>query len=345
MRHGGVDTLDPALTKRIEALTERIDILSQKMHVYRTMRLAVEAGQDPVLYLEGCVRFAEDASDVSSAQFAAMLETQAELMRMFTDPRFGFPVDVDGLRSGLGVDDFDTSSSSSLEFRLRQLDRDSSDFFDELGPLPPTQEDSSVFDELGPLSPILEETLEDTSVFDELGPLPPIAGGHERDRRVGSAISTWRTRAYSTSWVRYLQSWRTRAGPTSRIRYLQSDRRRTRAACRHEKLVAFSCKRHGFCRSCGARRMAETAAHLVDPHTGRKALNLHSVATRAPTHPPCIAQLSGGEIRRRGIQNAADAGKTATKGGRHLSVDSWQSGARRPESRQSRRQREGAPAR
>src|SRR5690242_3145989 len=31
--------------------------------------------------------------------------------------------------------------------------------------------------------------------------------------------------------------------------------------CAHEKLVAFSCKRRGFCPSCGARRMAETAAH------------------------------------------------------------------------------------
>ena len=37
----------------------------------------------------------------------------------------------------------------------------------------------------------------------------------------------------------------------------------------HDKLVAFSCKRRGFCPSCGARRMAQTAAHLVDhviPH-------------------------------------------------------------------------------
>ena len=34
--------------------------------------------------------------------------------------------------------------------------------------------------------------------------------------------------------------------------------------CGHEKLVAFSCKRRGFCPSCGARRMAQTAAHLVD---------------------------------------------------------------------------------
>ena len=36
------------------------------------------------------------------------------------------------------------------------------------------------------------------------------------------------------------------------------------ADCAHERLVAFSCKRRGFCPSCGARRMVETAAHLVD---------------------------------------------------------------------------------
>jgi len=36
------------------------------------------------------------------------------------------------------------------------------------------------------------------------------------------------------------------------------------ADCAHEKLVAFSCKRRGFCPSCGTRRMAETAAYLVD---------------------------------------------------------------------------------
>jgi len=40
-------------------------------------------------------------------------------------------------------------------------------------------------------------------------------------------------------------------------------------ACRCERLVPFSCKRRGFCPSCGGRRMADTAAHLVDrviPH-------------------------------------------------------------------------------
>ena len=34
--------------------------------------------------------------------------------------------------------------------------------------------------------------------------------------------------------------------------------------CRDEKLVAFSCKRRAFCPSCGARRMVESAALLVD---------------------------------------------------------------------------------
>jgi len=34
-------------------------------------------------------------------------------------------------------------------------------------------------------------------------------------------------------------------------------------SCHTEHLVAFSCKRRGFCPSCGARRMAESAALLV----------------------------------------------------------------------------------
>src|SRR5215510_7843047 len=33
--------------------------------------------------------------------------------------------------------------------------------------------------------------------------------------------------------------------------------------CHHELLLPFSCKRRGFCPSCAARRMAQTAAHLV----------------------------------------------------------------------------------
>jgi hypothetical protein len=40
-------------------------------------------------------------------------------------------------------------------------------------------------------------------------------------------------------------------------------------ACHAEKLVAFSCKRRGFCPSCGAKRMVESTALLADevlPH-------------------------------------------------------------------------------
>jgi ribosomal protein S27E len=35
-------------------------------------------------------------------------------------------------------------------------------------------------------------------------------------------------------------------------------------SCQHERLVAFSCKKRGWCPSCGASRMADSAAHLVD---------------------------------------------------------------------------------
>ena len=34
--------------------------------------------------------------------------------------------------------------------------------------------------------------------------------------------------------------------------------------CGHDKLVALSCERRWFCPSCGARRMAQPAAYLVD---------------------------------------------------------------------------------
>jgi hypothetical protein len=35
-------------------------------------------------------------------------------------------------------------------------------------------------------------------------------------------------------------------------------------SCKQEVLLAFSCKRRGFCPSCASRRMAQTAAHLVE---------------------------------------------------------------------------------
>jgi hypothetical protein len=40
--------------------------------------------------------------------------------------------------------------------------------------------------------------------------------------------------------------------------------------CRAERLLAFSCKKRGFCPSCGARRMAESARHLVEEVFGTR---------------------------------------------------------------------------
>ena len=55
-------------------------------------------------------------------------------------------------------------------------------------------------------------------------------------------------------------------------------------ACHDEKLVAFSCKRRGFCPSCGARRMADSAALLVDeilPHQPMRQLSPGMACIRA----------------------------------------------------------------
>ena len=43
-------------------------------------------------------------------------------------------------------------------------------------------------------------------------------------------------------------------------------------SCPHEQLVAFSCKRRGFCPSCGAKRMVESAALLVDSVLPRQSI-------------------------------------------------------------------------
>ncbi len=51
--------------------------------------------------------------------------------------------------------------------------------------------------------------------------------------------------------------------------------------CGHDKLLAFSCKRRGFCPSCGARRMSQTAAHLVDHVIPR--VPVRQWATAAPS--------------------------------------------------------------
>jgi hypothetical protein len=40
--------------------------------------------------------------------------------------------------------------------------------------------------------------------------------------------------------------------------------------CWHDKLLSFRCKRFGFCYSCGARRMSQTAAQQVNPEVRRR---------------------------------------------------------------------------
>ena len=62
--------------------------------------------------------------------------------------------------------------------------------------------------------------------------------------------------------------------------------------CGHDKLVANSRKRRGFCPSCGARRMAQTAAHLVDhviPHVPVRQWVLIWVMRSARTRTPRAA--------------------------------------------------------
>ncbi len=49
------------------------------------------------------------------------------------------------------------------------------------------------------------------------------------------------------------------------------------ADCAHEKLVAFSCKRRGFCPSCGAQRMVEKARHRDVACLARQGRIVHRV--------------------------------------------------------------------
>ena len=92
-------------------LFDRFTLLSEKQQLYLSARDAVSQGRDPVLYLSEMVTLSGNAAETNPARFAGSLEAQAELMQMFSDPAFGFTVDVGGMRSGLGVEDFDMSSA------------------------------------------------------------------------------------------------------------------------------------------------------------------------------------------------------------------------------------------
>jgi hypothetical protein len=69
--------------------------------------------------------------------------------------------------------------------------------------------------------------------------------------------------------------------------------------CHAEKLVAFSCKKRGFCPSCGARRMAETAALLADEVLPERPLRQwvlslpHALRFLLATDPDALTRVLG----------------------------------------------------
>jgi hypothetical protein len=71
------------------------------------------------------------------------------------------------------------------------------------------------------------------------------------------------------------------------------------AQCGQDELVALSCRSCGFCPSCGGRRLADTAAHLVDsvlPEVRVRQWLLSfptACASCSPSTRPCTARRGG----------------------------------------------------
>jgi len=89
--------------------------------------------------------------------------------------------------------------------------------------------------------------------------------------------------------------------------------------CHAEKLVAFSCKKRGFCPSCGARRMAEIAALLTDEILPERPLRLGAEPERAPAHDLHRRRVSERRCRAAGVPSGAcaDRGGSAGAGAAH----------------------------
>jgi hypothetical protein len=90
--------------------------------------------------------------------------------------------------------------------------------------------------------------------------------------------------------------------------------------CHAEKLVAFSCKKRGFCPSCGVRRMAETAALLADevlPERPRRqwVLSLpHALRFLLAMNPHALTRVLGAVYRSISRHLIGKAGLTRTTG-------------------------------
>ena len=69
--------------------------------------------------------------------------------------------------------------------------------------------------------------------------------------------------------------------------------------CGCDRLVAFSCKGRGFCPSCGGRRMAETAAHLVERVLPEVPIRQWVLTLPYPLRLPCAwnAKLTSAVLR------------------------------------------------
>ena len=104
--HDGVDPSDAKAEEDLEFLRVKKDL-------YQKMAHTIAQGKDPGLYLDEYIRVAEDTYDWdwSTVRIVELTEMQTELRQMFSDHVFGIPLEVGGVRSALGVDDFDMSSA------------------------------------------------------------------------------------------------------------------------------------------------------------------------------------------------------------------------------------------
>jgi hypothetical protein len=90
--------------------------------------------------------------------------------------------------------------------------------------------------------------------------------------------------------------------------------------CGHDRLLAFSCKRRGFCPSCDARRMSQTAAHqvnrLIDGFEGKLTSSKWAAIARCS---PDTALRDLTDLSARGVLRKSDAGGRSTSYGLHHS--------------------------
>jgi len=90
--------------------------------------------------------------------------------------------------------------------------------------------------------------------------------------------------------------------------------------CRAEKLVAFSCKKRGFCPSCGAKRMAERAVLLADEVLPERPLRQwvlslpHALRFLVATDPAALTLVLGEVYRAISHHLLSKAGLTRASG-------------------------------